>query len=56
MGKIKQDDEAVKQAKAARASQKLARGHVSPAKAAKVRHGHSVVMGEIDSTYHGCTK
>jgi hypothetical protein len=56
MGKIKQNDEAVKQAKAARATQKLARGHVSPSKAAKGRHGHNVVMGEIDSTYHGCSK
>jgi hypothetical protein len=56
MGKIKQNDEAAKQAKAARATQKLARGHVSPVKAAKVRHGASVVLGEIDSTYHGCSK
>jgi hypothetical protein len=35
-----------------RATQQLARGHISPANAAKVRHRADVVLGEVDSTYH----
>ncbi len=36
----------------ARASQQLAKGNLSPADAAKVRHKAHVVLGETDSTYH----
>jgi len=35
-----------------RATQKLARGHVTPAQAAKMRHRSDVVLGEVDSAYH----
>ena len=37
----------------ARATQGLAKGTLSPADAAKVRHKANVVLGETDSTYHG---
>jgi hypothetical protein len=36
-----------------RATQELAKGKLSPADAAKVRHEANVVLGETDSTYHG---
>jgi hypothetical protein len=36
----------------ARATQGLAKGTLSPADAAKVRHRADVVLGETDSTYH----
>jgi hypothetical protein len=36
----------------ARVSQQLAKGNISPADAAKVRHKANVVLGETDSTYH----
>ena len=36
----------------ARASQMLAKGKLSPAAAAKVRHKANCVLGETDSTYH----
>jgi hypothetical protein len=36
----------------ARATQGLAKGTLSPADAAKVRHKANVVLGETDSTYH----
>lgn len=36
----------------ARASENLARGRLSPAQAAKIRHRADVVLGETDSTYH----
>jgi len=35
-----------------RVSQALAKGNVSPAEAAKVRHRAAHVLGETDSTYH----
>ena len=37
----------------ARATQGLAKGTLSPADAAKVRHRADAVLGETDSTYHG---
>lgn len=36
----------------ARVSQQLAKGNISPADAAKVRHKANVVLGENSSTYH----
>lgn len=36
----------------ARVSQQLAKGNISPADAAKVRHKADVVLGENSSTYH----
>jgi hypothetical protein len=36
----------------ARATQGLAKGTLSPAEAAKVRHAANAVLGETDSTYH----
>lgn len=39
-----------------RATQQLAKGNLSPAEAATVRHKANVVLGETDSTYHGGTK
>lgn len=36
----------------ARASQMLAKGKLSAADAAKVRHKADVVLGQVDSTYH----
>jgi hypothetical protein len=36
----------------ARATQQLAKGNLSPADAAKVRHAANVVLGETDSTHH----
>lgn len=36
----------------ARATQGLAKGTLSPADAAKVRHRADAVLGETDSTYH----
>lgn len=36
----------------ARVSQGLAKGTITPADAAKVRHKADVVLGETDSTYH----
>jgi hypothetical protein len=35
-----------------RATQMLAKGKLSPANAAKIRHKANVVLGETDSTYH----
>lgn len=35
-----------------RVSQSLAKGNISPADAAKVRHRAEHVLGETDSTYH----
>jgi hypothetical protein len=37
----------------ARATQGLAKGTLTPAEAATVRHKANVVLGETDSTYHG---
>ena len=37
----------------ARVSQALAKGKISPADAAKVRHKADMVLGKHDSTYHG---
>ena len=36
----------------ARASQQLAKGNLTPAEAAKIRHKADVVLGQHDSTYH----
>lgn len=36
----------------ARVTQMLAKGKITPADAAKVRHKANVVLGENDSTYH----
>lgn len=36
----------------ARVTQQLAKGNISPADAAKVRHHADVVLGETSSTYH----
>jgi len=36
----------------ARVTQQLAKGNISPADAAKVRHAANVTLGETDSTYH----
>lgn len=36
----------------ARATQMLAKGKLTPDKAAKIRHRANVVLGETDSTYH----
>lgn len=36
----------------ARATQQLAKGNLSPADAATIRHKADVVLGETDSTYH----
>jgi hypothetical protein len=36
----------------ARVTQMLAKGKISPADAAKVRHKAAVVLGKVDSTYH----
>jgi hypothetical protein len=36
----------------ARATQMVAKGKLSPASAAKIRHKANVVLGETDSTYH----
>lgn len=46
------NDKAHAEAAKGRATQQLARGHLSPANAAKVRHRADVVLGEVDSTYH----
>jgi len=35
-----------------RATQQLAKGKLSPAQAAKIRHRADVVLGESDSHYH----
>lgn len=35
------------------ATTELAKGKLTPAQAAKVRHRADVVLGENDSTYHG---
>lgn len=36
----------------ARATQMLAKGKLTPEKAAKIRHHADVVLGQNDSTYH----
>ena len=36
----------------ARATQQLAKGNLTPAEAATIRHKANVVLGETDSTYH----
>lgn len=36
----------------ARATQELAKGHLSPEQAAQIRHKAHVVLGESDSHYH----
>ena len=36
----------------ARATQMVAKGKLSPADAAKVRHAANITLGETDSTYH----
>lgn len=36
----------------ARVSQMLAKGKITPADAAKVRHKADVILGETDTTYH----
>ena len=38
----------------ARATQMVAKGKLSPADAAKIRHKANHVLGETDSTYHNC--
>ena len=38
----------------ARATQGLAKGTLTPAEAATVRHKANAVLGECDSTYHNC--
>lgn len=35
-----------------RATQQLAKGNLTPAQAAEIRHHADVVLGENDSTYH----
>ena len=35
-----------------RVTQQLAKGNVTPAEAAEVRHKADVILGETDSTYH----
>ena len=36
----------------ARATQQLAKGNLTPAEAATIRHKANVILGETDSTYH----
>lgn len=36
----------------ARATQMVAKGKLTPAKAAQIRHRANIVLGETDSTYH----
>jgi hypothetical protein len=38
----------------ARATQMVAKGKLSPADAAKIRHKANHILGETDSTYHNC--
>ena len=38
----------------ARATQMVAKGKLSPADAATIRHKANCVLGETDSTYHNC--
>ena len=46
------NDKAHAEAAKGRATENLARGRLSPAQAAKIRHRADVVLGEVDSTYH----
>jgi hypothetical protein len=51
-GKYPEEDAAHAKDAEARATQQLAKGKLSPAQAAKIRHKAHVVLGETDSTYH----